>query len=787
MLIGKQHLLFSDICQLAYLVFINQDNSIIFISLITVLYVSSIIFEVLCVLLKNEQRNNIFQIIGFSIKIICIWFAYQAKQEYILCSLIQTQILFNNIDLKQKLQQPIIILAQMVLFTFNFEQIVFDYKQMSINIVQLMIFSLWLYRERSIKVKDNIKDNQIKNQHQCTIDIQVDTLKQQQNLIHTISTRRINLPQNSLLFNDQYELLETQINFTDLITHPNQYNQAFEILLNLKFNYIEDTSLKQNELRIIVLEMQIDEQILLTIDKNEYFKYENQAMLIQCIVVDGIKCFQLQFFALPFKINNNNQEIDESMEIDMCRSLSHELGTNLNSIITFTKMALKDEDINSHFKLKYLEPIRINSEQLNLIVGTIRDYNLINLKQFSLKLEEIDIELEIRFIVSLFNESIENKNIKIEYSFDLQSSILVNDKVRFRQVLFQLLQNAIKYTFESAITITIQNDNLECFISISDNGIGMTEQEAENMNSLLNSNKFVKVSEQSVGVGLGLGISNQLVKQMSGKNNSIQLNRKDRGCQFSFFIKNHQLEMSKESMRKQSSGFAKKSNQTIRFLSVNTYFEDQVKGQSIQKIQIQKNLIQTHSNSQQQFIIPSNKKIYGYQESKNQSEEDSLSSIHPPILSPKFQQSIVQCSLNSDCCSRVLIVDDEYFNIQCLKLLMTKYQSKCDSAYNGKEALQIVNHKKNHPCKKCGNQYYSLIFLDINMPILDGYKTVKELKQLMKQQIINKAWCIANTGFCDLDTKLKSYEAGMDYYLTKPLDQNELRSMLNVLFPINDY
>ncbi|CAK68376.1 unnamed protein product (macronuclear) [Paramecium tetraurelia] len=716
-------------------------------------------------------------------KILCIWLAYQAKQEYILCSLIQTQILFNNTDLKQQLQQPILILAQMTLFIFNFKQVVLDYEQIIIIIVQLVIFSLWLYRERSLRPKDSVEARQRKNQHQCTIDIQVDTLKQQQNLIHTISTKRINLPQNSLLFNDQCELLETQINFTDLITHPNQYNQAFEILLNLKFNYIEDTALKQRELRIIVLEMQIDEQHLLTIDKNEYMKYENQAMLIQCMVVDGIKCFQLQFFALPLKMNDS-QEIEESMEIDMCRSLSHELGTNLNSIITFIKMALKDEDISCHFKSKYLEPIRINSEQLNLIVGTIRDYNLINLRQFSLRLEEVDIELEIRFIVSLFNESIENKNIKIQYSFDLQSSVLVNDKVRFRQVLFQLLQNAIKYTFESAITITIQNDNLECFISISDDGIGM---EAENMNSLLNSNKFVKVSEQSVGVGLGLGISNQLVKQMSGKNNSIKLNRKDRGCQFSFFIKNHQLEMSKESMRKQSSGFVKKSSQTIRFISANTYFEDQVIGESIQKIQIQKTLIQTHSNSQQQFILPSTKRIYGQQESKNQSEEDSFSSIHPPILSPKFQQSIVQCSLNSDCCSRVLIVDDEYFNIQCLKLLMTKYQSKCDSAYNGKEALQLVYQKKQHPCKKCGNQYYSLIFLDINMPILDGYKTVKELKHLMKQQIINKAWCIANTGFCDLDTKLKSYEAGMDYYLTKPLDQNELRNMLNVLFPINDY
>ncbi|CAD8170545.1 unnamed protein product [Paramecium octaurelia] len=787
MLIGKQHLLFSDLCQLIYLVYINQASSIILLSLITVLYASSLIFEILSVILKNERRNQIIHQIGYSIKMISFWFAYQAKQEYILCSLLQTQILFNNTDLKSKPQYPILILGQMSLFIFNLKQIVLDYEQIIIIIVQLAIFSLWLYRDRCIKQRGNIEVREQQNQQQCTIDIQVDTIKQQQNLIQTNSTKRINSPQNSLLFNDQFELLETQINFAELLTHQNQYNQAFEILLNLNFNYIQETALKQCELRIIVFEMQIDEQLLLTIDKNEYFKYENHAMLINCIVINGIKCFQIQFFPLPLQINNN-KETDESMEIDMCRSLSHELGTNLNSIVTFTKMALKDDIVDSHLKSKYLEPIRINSEQLNLIVGTIRDYNLINLKQFSLKLEELDLEAEIRFIVSLLNESFENKNIKIDYHFDLQSNVLVNDKIRFRQVLFQLMQNAVKYTFESSITITILNDILECFISIADNGIGMTEQEAENMNSLLQSNKFVKVSEQSVGVGLGLGISNQLVKQMSGKNNSIQLSRNnERGCQFSFFIKNHQLEMSKEFMRKQSSGFIKKSSQTIRFISANTYIEDQVKGQSKQKIQIQKSQIQTNTNSQQQFKLPSTNRINFYQESKNQSEEDSLSSIHPPILSPKFQQSIVQCSLNSDCCSRVLIVDDEYFNIQCLKLLMTKYQSKCDSAYNGKEAIQLVNHKKHNPCKKCGNRYYSLIFLDINMPILDGYKTVKELKHLMKQQIINKTWCIANTGFCDLDTKLKSYEAGMDYYLTKPLDQNELRTILNVLFPINDY
>lgn len=50
------------------------------------------------------------------------------------------------------------------------------------------------------------------------------------------------------------------------------------------------------------------------------------------------------------------------MEVDMCRSLSHELGTNLNSIITFTTMALDDKKIDKYTKLKYLDPIWINCE-----------------------------------------------------------------------------------------------------------------------------------------------------------------------------------------------------------------------------------------------------------------------------------------------------------------------------------------------------------------------------------------------------------------------------------------
>ncbi|CAD8210902.1 unnamed protein product [Paramecium octaurelia] len=769
----------SDICQLGLLVYINLANSFLQLFLQSILYSSGIIISLLCYFLKKDAWNKKLDVIGIILKIISLWIAQQESQEFMLCSLVQSQMFFKSIDMIKQPQYPILIMFQMAFNIFQIRGVINNITITSLNLVQVIIFIVWLYR---VQKHNLIIDQRVKLQEAnviIEIDEGRDSLKQHQKFIQTSSTKRVILPQNSLIFNQEFELIDCQIEFEKLMNHQSYCDQAIQIMLSLRLNYIFENQIKSCELKQLMEQLSLDQRILGVIDKNDYIKYEDHLVLLSCQIYEDIKCYQIQIEQVPFKLKK--MEMEESMEVDMCRSLSHELGTNLNSIITFTAMALDDDKVDKYTKLKFLDPIWINCEQLSLIVGSIRDYNLINLQQFSLKLEELDVEQEIKFMVSLFSESIESKQIKVDYKFDLQCFTLVGDKTRFRQVLFQLLQNAIKYTFQSSITIVVINDNLECKVLIADDGVGMSEDEANNLNSLLKSNKFIRVSEQSVGIGLGLGISNQLVKKMGNQDNQIELKRMDKGCQFSFAIKNHFYELTKEFTRKKSSRLTNRSNQTIRFISANSYFENQIKEQSI----CLKGSI--NQNNTKMYVFPSTKQISLSHEIKSQKEEDSVFSIHPPILSPKFQQSIIQCSLKSDCCSRVLIVDDEYFNIQCLKLLMTKYQSKCDSAYNGSEAINQVLNKRNNACKICGNKYYSLIFLDINMPIMDGFNTVKELKRMMSQQIINKAFCIANTGFCDLETKLKSYESGMDYYLTKPLDQNELNSILNDIFPMIDY
>ena len=126
-----------------------------------------------------------------------------------------------------------------------------------------------------------------------------------------------------------------------------------------------------------------------------------------------------------------------------------------------------------------------------------------------------------------------------------------------------------------------------------------------------------------------------------------------------------------------------------------------------------------------------------------------------------------------------MIVDDEYFNIISLERILKRYHTIVDFAYNGLEALKKVEAKHLALCHVCSNNCYSLFFLDINMPTMDGFETITHLKRLMNDKQIRKGICIAVTGFVDLNTKIKCFELGMDYYISKPVKIRELETFIN--------
>lgn len=118
----------------------------------------------------------------------------------------------------------------------------------------------------------------------------------------------------------------------------------------------------------------------------------------------------------------------ENEIVNIFKSLSHELGTNLNSILTFSNMAFQDDQISNEIKSQYIDPIVVNSEQLNLILSNIRDFNLFYLNSFILKLDEIDVLEEVGFVENLFKDAMQNKNIELVHKFLMKADKLVTDK-----------------------------------------------------------------------------------------------------------------------------------------------------------------------------------------------------------------------------------------------------------------------------------------------------------------------------------------------------------------------
>lgn len=205
---------------------------------------------------------------------------------------------------------------------------------------------------------------------------------------------------------------------------------------------------------------------------NHLFDFKN-TLLVACSQVDAKKerSFLILFLELPPSLIDPGNNLNV---IDLCRSLSHELGTNLNGISTFTHLALNDPSVDLIIKEKYFEPISINGEQLHLIVCTIRDYNLMYLNQFLLKIDEIDIRLELRSICALFESALKSKGVKLITETSI-NSVFFQDRQRFRQILFQLLQNSVKFTLSGMIKLTLECDSscLEC--TVSDSGIGVVK------------------------------------------------------------------------------------------------------------------------------------------------------------------------------------------------------------------------------------------------------------------------------------------------------------------------
>lgn len=207
-------------------------------------------------------------------------------------------------------------------------------------------------------------------------------------------------------------------------------------------------------------------------------------------------------------------------------NMSHEIRTPMNSIIGFSE--LLNQTIKDETALKYLKYISFSGELLLKLINDILDLSKIESDKMAINPKITDVEFVTRELVNLFSQSLKNKNIKFifEKSKDFPSGILL-DELRIRQVLLNLIGNAVKFTEEGYVKIYLEfvfNENPELkvgnlSITIEDTGKGIAKEDLDTIFLSFSQSRGQDVAKFG-GSGLGLTISKKLIQLMEG---NIQL------------------------------------------------------------------------------------------------------------------------------------------------------------------------------------------------------------------------------------------------------------------------
>lgn len=206
---------------------------------------------------------------------------------------------------------------------------------------------------------------------------------------------------------------------------------------------------------------------------------------------------------------------------DWIAQFSHEIRTPLNGVIGMAEL-LKETPLNPT-QFNYLKVLSSSGEHLIELVTDVLDYESISSGEVELNEAPFEFKLLCEDVLKLFQRQAADNHV--ELTLELDSSLphtFIGDSKRLKQILINLLSNSIKFTFDGQVTIAAKFNRQNLFLSISDNGIGMTHQQQEEVFE-----RF-RQADQSIytkygGSGLGLSICHQLIKLMQG---SIEVNSK---------------------------------------------------------------------------------------------------------------------------------------------------------------------------------------------------------------------------------------------------------------------
>nr|NJM04883.1 response regulator [Desulfobacula sp.] len=497
-------------------------------------------------------------------------------------------------------------------------------------------------------------------------------------------------------------------------------------------------------------------------------------------------------------------------------NMSHEIRNPMNGIIGMMHVLL-DSDLNEDQK-KYSRIVYNSARALVSIVNDILDLSKIRAGKLELDIRDFDLEIAIKDIIALPELQARQKGIDFRYSMDPDVPCLLQGDIgRIRQVINNLTGNAVKFTDRGQVSLAITLESDDPFFAVlhfrvEDTGIGI---KPEKIASLFDSftQADMSITKKYGGTGLGLSISKLFVEKMNGRIGAESIEMV--GSAFWFT-----LPLKKQEVKKDGCGSFSQVREGIRVL-VTTDGPDLGKNfeKNLNELKIDYSRAWNEGQAMEMLAKASEENrpfhvvIMEAKESDTQAEnlgrkikQDTalrqtglvlLTSIGNQGDARRFEKigfsaflgKPVEKALLHDCLKavaqrpytdgcppppiitrfsiietkkhvkQILIVEDMETNRLTAKALIIKQGYQTDEAKNGLEALE-----------KCGKNHYDLILMDCRMPVMGGFEATRKIRENEKNHNLAPVPIIAMTGNAFDSDRQKCFEAGMDDFLSKPVD-----------------